>query len=50
MFTNPSNIQAAISTVQPYAVDVSSGIEERPGKKDPILLKRLMENIKKAGT
>jgi phosphoribosylanthranilate isomerase len=47
---DPSNIQAAISTVQPYAVDVNSGIEERPGKKDPVLLKRLMENIKNAST
>ena len=47
---NPSNIQSAISTVQPYAVDVSSGIEERPGKKDPVLLKRLMESIKQSST
>jgi phosphoribosylanthranilate isomerase len=44
----PSNIVSAISKVNPYAVDVNSGIEERPGKKDHSLMKELMENIRKA--
>lgn len=42
----PSNIVRAISTVKPYAVDVNSGIEESPGKKDHILMKELMERIR----
>ena len=42
----PSNIGDAISTVKPYAVDVNSGIEERPGKKDYILMKELVEKIR----
>ncbi len=44
---NPSNIRNAVSKVRPYAVDVNSGIEERPGKKSPFLMKKLMETIKR---
>lgn len=43
---NPSNIREAISKVNPFAVDVNSGVEQRPGKKDPLLMEKLMKRIK----
>ncbi len=43
----PSNIEQAILAVRPFAVDVNSGIEKRPGEKDPVLIKQLIETIKK---
>lgn len=42
---NPENIQLAIATVQPYAVDVASGVESKPGKKD---LKKMEDFVSKA--
>ncbi|MDP7354307.1 MAG: phosphoribosylanthranilate isomerase, partial [Desulfobacterales bacterium] len=43
----PSNIDRAIRTVKPYAVDVNSGVEERPGKKSYVLMRDLMEKVRK---
>lgn len=42
---NPENVALAIATVQPYAVDVASGVESKPGKKD---LKKMEDFISKA--
>ena len=35
----PDNVRAAVDTVQPYAVDVASGVESAPGIKDPAKLR-----------
>ena len=43
----PANIDGAVSTVRPYAVDVNSGVEKRPGKKSHTLMKDLMEKVRR---
>jgi phosphoribosylanthranilate isomerase len=35
---NPGNVAEAIATVRPFAVDVASGVEASPGRKDPAKL------------
>ncbi len=44
---NPNNIADAIKQVRPYAVDLSSGVEMSPGKKDSQLMVRLMNEVKR---
>ena len=41
----PGNIEEAIRVVRPYAVDVNSGVEDRPGKKSYRMMKELMEKV-----
>jgi phosphoribosylanthranilate isomerase len=44
----PDNVTRAIAVVKPYAVDVNSGVEARPGKKDPDKVRRFVIRAKAA--
>ncbi len=44
---HPGNIQTAIETVRPDAIDLSSGVELEPGIKDHRKIRELMNNVQK---
>lgn len=42
----PDNVREAIHVVHPYAVDVSTGVESRPGRKDPAKVSAFIRRVK----
>ena len=42
------NVARAVDIVRPYAVDVNSGVEARPGRKDPDRVRRFIAEAKRA--
>ena len=44
----PDNIGTAIAQLQPYGVDVSSGVEKSPGKKDTNKIYSFVRQVRKA--
>ena len=42
----PNNVIDAINLVNPYAVDVSSGVESSPGIKDEKLMVQFIKNVR----
>jgi phosphoribosylanthranilate isomerase len=44
----PDNVALAIRKVKPSSVDVASGVESSPGKKDPIKVATFMKSAKEA--
>lgn len=46
---NSTNVAQAIGIVRPYGVDVASGVESSPGRKDPKLMQEFVEAVRKAG-
>lgn len=45
---NPDNVAECITQVKPYAVDVSSGVESAPGKKDQGKMQQFIQEVKRA--
>ena len=43
---NPENVEKAVRTVKPYAIDVSSGVETEPGIKDRDKVEVFIRNAK----
>ena len=43
---NPENAAAAIEQVRPYAVDVNSGVESAPGRKDMVRLEQFIRQVR----
>jgi phosphoribosylanthranilate isomerase len=43
---NPDNVADAIAVVRPYGVDVASGVELRPGRKDPEKLRAFADAVR----
>lgn len=43
----PDNVRRALETVRPHGVDVSSGVEREPGRKDPGRLRTFLEEVRR---
>ena len=44
----PDNVAQAIAEAEPFGIDVASGVEARPGKKDPRAMRALMRQVEAA--
>ena len=44
----PENVEEAIRAARPYAVDVASGVEPEPGKKDKALMAEFIQRAREA--
>ena len=47
---NPANVAEAIATLRPWGVDVVTGVEASPGKKDPAKVREFVSNARIAAS
>ena len=45
---DPDNVADGIAAVEPWGVDVATGVEAEPGRKDPTLVRRFIANARAA--
>jgi phosphoribosylanthranilate isomerase len=45
---NPENVSEALYTLQPWGVDVASGVEAAPGRKDPAKVRAFVDAVRRA--
>lgn len=45
---NPANVTGGVQRIRPWAVDVSSGVEQSPGIKDAGLMRRFCQAVREA--
>jgi len=47
---HPGNVGDIVGRLRPWGVDVSSGVERAPGRKDPRLVRAFIEAARRAWT